>query len=149
MTPNPVVVPGHVSLRTAAHLLAQARVTGAPVIDERGVCVGVLSATDFMRYAEGHSISPAQETSDGSCVCADWQMVELEQLPAEEVTNYMSRDLQVASPRTGITDLARMMVAGHIHRLIVVDEGDRPVGIITTMDILAALAAHATEEICL
>src|SRR5436190_21926771 len=48
MSRDVTTVPCHLSLRQAAHLLAQARVTGAPVIDALGACVGVISATDFI-----------------------------------------------------------------------------------------------------
>ena len=36
----------------AAHLLAQARVSGAPVVDQDGRCIGVISTTDFLHFAE-------------------------------------------------------------------------------------------------
>jgi CBS domain-containing protein len=38
-------------LPSAAHLLRQAGVSGAPVVDEAGRCVGILSASDFLRWA--------------------------------------------------------------------------------------------------
>ena len=52
MSRDMVTIPRTLSLREAAHLLRQADVTGAPVVDERGRCVGVLSAVDFLRWAE-------------------------------------------------------------------------------------------------
>src|SRR5260370_10548324 len=52
MTRDVVAIPEHMSLRTAARLLAGAQVTGAPVIDENGACVGVLSGSDFVRWAD-------------------------------------------------------------------------------------------------
>jgi CBS domain-containing protein len=48
MSRNVVVISQHMSLKAAAHLLAQAEVSGAPVVDEEGRCVGVLSAADLM-----------------------------------------------------------------------------------------------------
>jgi CBS domain-containing protein len=55
MSPDVVTLNRRASLRFAARLLRRADVTGAPVVDERGRCVGVLSAVDFLRYAEGES----------------------------------------------------------------------------------------------
>jgi CBS domain-containing protein len=39
-----VMIPQEMSLNKAAHLLALNRISGAPVIDGEGNCVGVLSA---------------------------------------------------------------------------------------------------------
>jgi predicted transcriptional regulator len=46
---------------------------------------------------------------------------------------------------TPIGDLARMMIDAHIHRLIVVDDAGRPAGVVSSTDLLAALAAAATH----
>src|SRR5262249_52367426 len=48
-----VTIPQEASLRSAARILLQANVSGAPVTDELGRCVGVLSAFDFLRHVEG------------------------------------------------------------------------------------------------
>ena len=52
MSKDVLLIPRKASLRHAAHLLAQSRVSGAPVVDDDGRCVGVLSTTDFMRVVE-------------------------------------------------------------------------------------------------
>ena len=46
MSRNVVVLPREMSLPGAARMLAQAGVTGAPVVDAGGRCIGVLSATE-------------------------------------------------------------------------------------------------------
>ena len=45
-----------------------------------------------------------------------------------------------------IMDLARSMLDAHIHRIIVVDNNCRPIGIVSSTDILAAVAYLNTEE---
>lgn len=45
---------------------------------------------------------------------------------------------------TPIRELARQMIDAHIHRIIVVDDENRPLGIVSSTDLLAALAY--TEE---
>ncbi len=138
MSRDVVVIPQHISLRTAAHLLANAHVTGAPVIDERGVCIGVLSSTDFIHWAEKEHHPLIH--SRGECVCSEWQVVEVEDLPADEVADCMTRDLVTVTPSTPITELARMMLDAHIHRVVVVNNDRRPVGIVSSTDVLAAVA---------
>jgi CBS domain-containing membrane protein len=138
MSRDVVVIPRHLSLRTAAQLLSHARVGGAPVVDSRGRCVGVLSATDFLHRAKDDDTVLCPRAS--ACVCADWQMVELDLLPPDAVAAYMTPDPVTAPATTSVRDLARMMLDAHIHRVIIVDEYQRPVGIVSSTDVLAAVA---------
>jgi CBS domain-containing protein len=135
-----VMVPREMSLRAAAHLLAQAEVSGAPVVDEGGRCIGVLSATDFMHWAEG---GPRREPRGvlTATVCSDWQVVDLELLPADEVSEHMTADPVTVPSTASINELAQSMVDGHIHRLIVVDRDNKPVGVVSSTDVLAAVAS--------
>jgi len=52
----------------------------------------------------------------------------------------MSRDVVTAAAATPIADVARMMLDAHIHRVFVVDAQRRPVGIVSSTDIIAAVA---------
>jgi CBS domain-containing protein len=47
------------------------------------------------------------------------------------------------APSTPIGDLAGRMVEHHIHRVIVVDEADRPIGVVSSTDVLNAVAVAA------
>jgi CBS domain-containing protein len=115
------------------------------VVDEEGRCVGVISAKDFLRWAErGEQAAAVRPTSE--CVCSDWQVIVPEELPRDEVHWYMTTDLVTADPGTPLPELARRMLDAHIHRLVVVDEERRPVGIVTSTDILAAVAYLARHE---
>lgn len=138
MTRDVVLIPRQMSVRCAARLLSEACVSGAPVIDRRGAVVGVLSAMDFLRRAD-HKTA-AGERAGGPCVCSEWQVVEEERLPGEEVAEYMTADPVTAPATAPITTLARMMLDAHIHRVVIVDEAGRPVGIVSATDVLAAVA---------
>jgi CBS-domain-containing membrane protein len=142
MSPDVVTIPQHFSLQKAAHMLSHARVTGAPVIDDRGVCVGVISATDFVHLADVEARPlPCHDSAQGTeCICSEWQVMEVDDLPTDEVGCFMTPDPVTVKPNTAVTDLARMMIDSHIHRLIVVDAERRPVGVVSTTDILAAVA---------
>ena len=52
----------------------------------------------------------------------------------------MSTDPVCVGPHTSIGGIARMMIDAHIHRVIVVDAVRHPVGIVSSTDILAAVA---------
>jgi CBS domain-containing protein len=61
-------------------------------------------------------------------------------LPEEEVGQHMTADPVVVTAETDIRSVARLMLDAHIHRVGVVDEANRLVGIISSTDLLAALA---------
>jgi CBS domain-containing protein len=73
------------------------------------------------------------------CVLMDWQMVDMEKLPTDEVARFMTPQPVTAAPSVSIRDLARMLVDAHVHRIIVVNDKQEPIGIVSSTDLLAAL----------
>ena len=83
--------------------------------------------------------------SEPHCVLVDWQIVHLEKLSTNEVRGFMTPDPVTVKPGASIRTLARMMIDAHIHRVIVVDEDRKPVGIVSSTDLLAVIA-YADDE---
>jgi CBS-domain-containing membrane protein len=143
MSRDVITIPRAMSLRAAAHLLSETRVSGAPVVDETGRCVGVLSATDFMHWVGyGERGAARRGCADPGCVHSAWQITDVDTLPTDEVGAYMTADPVTVQASTPLSELARAMIDAHIHRIIVVDGHYRPVGVVSSTDILAAVA-HA------
>jgi CBS domain-containing protein len=140
MSNHVVMIPREMSLQGAARMLNRAGVSGAPVVDGRGRCIGVLSTTDFMRWVEkGRKNGLSHEP-----MCSAWQIPEAIE-PSCQVEEFMTRDPVLVAPGTRIGELARMMMDARIHRVIVVESAtERPIGIVSSMDILAALARANT-----
>jgi CBS-domain-containing membrane protein len=132
----------------AARVLAEARVGGAPVVDSAGRCIGVFSTTDLARRAQREQRAARKAPPVPGCVCSDWEVVEHEwdTLPAESVSWYMTPDPVLVPPETPLGELARMMVDAHIHRVVVAGADRRPTGIVSSTDLLAALARAAREQ---
>ena len=93
MTRDVTVIPQHLSLKAAAHLLAQANVSGAPVIDEFGRCVGVLSTPDLVQWVDRGARAAKRIGTASACVCADWQIIAMDLMPEDEVGRYMTTDV--------------------------------------------------------
>ena len=68
------------------------------------------------------------------------RLLDTETTPSDTVGAYMTADPVTVSPWRGLRDLARLMLDAHIHRLVVVDEQRWPSGIVSSTDILAAVA---------
>jgi CBS-domain-containing membrane protein len=139
MSHEVLTIPRGMSLRGAAQLLMRAQVSGAPIVDEGGRCVGVLSTSDFLKLAGD---VPAGQSFLAHVAC-DWQVFELEAVPEDSVEQHMTADPVTVLRETTLGELARRMVDAHIHRVIVVDEEQRPVGVVSTTDVLSAVAQDA------
>jgi CBS domain-containing protein len=143
-----VMIPREMSLQGAARMLARACVSGAPVVDADGRCIGMVSATDFMHWVEQGTAEP----DANEAICA-WQMPDEHAESGCRVEDHMTPRPVTASPGTRVTELARRMLDAHAQRIIVVDVSERPIGIVSSTDILAAVAcadpgegARDTEE---
>jgi CBS domain-containing protein len=94
----------------------------------------------IQRKQEGPDGTKMNICSQPNSIFVAWQMVDVEKLPGDAVSRFMTPDTVTAQPATSIRVLARMMMDIHIHRIIVVDKLRRPIGVVSTTDVLEALA---------
>jgi CBS domain-containing protein len=129
------------ALPDAARLLAAARISGAPVVDADGRCVGVLSQSDLARSVGQAPPAPG----DSGEFFADWQVAGPDALPPDAVARHMSEDVITAYPDSTVREMARLMAAFRIHRLIITDFDLRVCGVVSAMDLVGAIAAGPGE----
>jgi CBS domain-containing protein len=126
MMANPVSISESSTYREALLLLTERGVWAAPVIDEAGHPVGVLSGTDLLVHTR-HSL-------DGLTAG----------VPAERMQNTLARDMMtpaVFSVRPGATAerVVEEMVTLKVSRIFVVDEDGVLIGVISALDLLRRL----------
>lgn len=154
MNDEVIRIPRDMGMQAAARCLGQMHVSGAPVVDEQGRCVGVLSSGDFITCCAANRTRCDEhraEVNRGSCLSPDcvgseWQMVNVTETIEGLVSDYMTPDPVMARPETPISRLAQMLVDAHIHRVIIVNEQCHPIGIVSTTDIVAAVARAGADE---
>lgn len=134
-----MTIPHEMSLGEAARLLSNSNIGGAPVVDAEGRCVGVLSSSDFVTWA-------GQEGEVTNFIAPWGEIIDIGDFPDNAIHNYMTALPIVVPPTAPISKLAQMMVEAHIHCILVVAEQDQPCGIVTSTDVLAAVAQVATES---
>jgi CBS-domain-containing membrane protein len=91
---------------------------------------------------DGRDITVCREPH---CVLADWQVVDVERLPNDAVRRFMTANPVTAGTAAAISILARMMIDAHIHRIIIVDREGKPIGVVSSSDLLAALAREKEQ----
>jgi CBS domain-containing protein len=142
MTAPVLTIPQETPLREAAALLCRSHISGAPVVDADGRCVGVLSSSDFVTLARKGG--PAGEHATRTSFIAPWgEWIDIEDSPDSEIRQYMTAKPVAVAPQTPVGALAQTMVDAHIHRVLVVADGGRPQGIVTSTDVLTAVARAA------
>ena len=120
MTVSPVVISEEEAIAGVAELLAGYQISGLPVVDADDRLVGVISQTDLIRL-QGASIP-----------WTGWHGL--------IVRDVMSWPAQTIDGTASLDDAARQMSAAGIHRLIVVDDEQAPIGVISESDLIREIA---------
>jgi len=134
------------TMTDAARRFAQKQISGAPVVNEDRACVGVLSATDFVRREVRKERAPSTPQSNGEPFCNPAVLAIPAERRDERVDDFMTRDVRSVDANASLIDAARKMCDAHVHRLPVLDAGERVVGIISSLDIVAALIGAVEEQ---
>jgi IMP dehydrogenase len=119
MTRGVFTLPASLSLEGAAWALAHRGVSGAPVRDDDGELVGVLSETDLLEAKVGDQIDD----------------------PLRVVADAMTPALLAVGPNEPVAEVVALMIAHRAHRVLVLGDAGELLGIITTVDVLRELAA--------
>jgi len=101
------------NLNTALKLFEERMISGAPVVEPDGSVVGVLSRSDL--------ISALAQQVDFKTT-----------LVGQKMTPFVFH----ARPEQSLIELLEMMTTSRIHRVVVVDDNNRPLGMVTTLDLL-------------
>jgi CBS domain-containing protein len=100
-------------------MFSERKITGAPVVNAKGELVGVISETDIIRKT--NNIGAWSPSTAGQI---------------------MTKPAVTVAPNETLQRVSEMMYNRRIHR-VVVAEGTQIRGILTTMDILRAIATHS------
>jgi CBS domain-containing protein len=118
MTIDPVVISADAPAGEAERLLKAHRVSGLPVV-HGDATAGVISQTDLLVARSSGMIS------------GNWAKL--------LVRHLMTTPAVTVHAGTTLAHAAQLMVTRHIHRLVVVDDEDAPIGVISSLDLLRVL----------
>jgi CBS domain-containing protein len=139
MTTDVVTVDPDSDVTSVAQTFLDHRISAAPVVDQDGVVIGVVSEGDLMRRAR-----PETRRS--------WWLSLVADPTTEFVRNRGTRARDIMTPtvvsvigKTSLSDVARILESNNIKRVPVIEEG-RLVGLVSRADILRCLAAGGSQE---
>jgi CBS domain-containing protein len=131
------------SLHTVSRVFADTETSGAPVVDEIGRIVGIVSEHDIVTY-----LSKFEDTGKGDIDPKELPhlahiYIQASTTPVEEV---MTTDVITAKPETSIDMIARLMTENNINRVPIVVKG-KLVGMVSRVDILRNIAQVELEKV--
>jgi CBS domain-containing protein len=147
MSPNVVTVTETMDLREAAKIFVEERISGAPVVDDLGNLVGVISQSDLVEYEleterELTEEAPFYRRPYDDALRAS-RGFQIEELSADTIKDVMTPYLITIKEDTPIREVAARMAQCGIHRVIVVDEDQQIRGIVTSLDVLRWVAEES------
>ncbi|OGR38249.1 MAG: hypothetical protein A2051_13385 [Desulfovibrionales bacterium GWA2_65_9] len=140
MTPDPVTLSPDTDIRTAATLLLDKKINGAPVVDAQGKLLGVLCQSDLVAQQKQVTMPSIFAMLDGFIALSsrdDFER-EIQKIAATNVAQAMTKDPKTVTPQTLIDEIATVMVNEKLYTLPVVDAG-KLVGVVGKEDILRTL----------
>ena len=121
MTQDPICITTDMNILQATSLLVNNKISGAPVLNEMHMLVGILTERDCIKAA-----THAGYFND----------------VGDPVTHYMSKDVEVVSVDDHLLDVATKFINSQYRRFPVIDR-DRLVGLISRRSVLQALEMTA------
>jgi len=145
MTRDVVTLEAGGTVHEALTLMGENRVSAIPVVDRKGRCVGILSATDLVDMTRDvdddlYHLDLVDSTSRRFLIDRLSHT-----LGEEAVDTYMSESVTTVLPDSTLVNATRKILKAGIHHLPVVDEKDRLVGIVSSIDILAEFVDGAPQ----
>lgn len=131
MSPEPVCVHRETSIADAIQVLLGRSLQGAPVVDEEGDVVGVVSTSDLLAV-----VAPACRAGE------PLDVHRLNEVKKQHVHELLERFPVTCAEDLRVVDACQLMVKQRVHRLVVVRE-QRAVGLISAIDLVRAVAALA------
>jgi CBS domain-containing protein len=140
-----VTVSHDAPLTTVQRLFVEEGIHGAPVVDEEGSVLGVITSMDLLRAAtEDVDASPSEPVYfryDLDLHGFDWDRAPAdlrERLSGSVASDAMTSEVVAVSPETPVAGVARVLRENGVHRVLVIEDG-LVRGIVSTMDLIALL----------
>lgn len=145
MSTNPISLRRDASVQEAIALLTDRNFDAAPVIDENGRPIGVVTVSDilihdreYVRFLKTGDITARSDLRDhGGRLPDDFGIEVADRTRVDEI---MTPTVFTVTQNTDIREVVHRMLDLKVHHLFVADEDGVLVGVISTCDILRCLA---------
>lgn len=144
MTKDVVAVRKDTTIRELAEIFTTRRISCAPVVDQDGTLVGIVTETDLVEQDKSLHIPTVVSIFDWVIYLESGKKFEkeLKKMTGQTVGDIYSTEVDTVAPNTPISEVADLMSSKKIHALPVVD-GGKVVGIIARIDLIRTMIGQA------
>jgi CBS domain-containing protein len=141
MTKEVISVSPSTTIEEFARVLVDKRISGAPVVDEKGELIGIVTENDLIRKNKRFHIPTIVRLFDAFIMLQSQSMIEAEikAMAAVTVEDIYIKKVFTVSEDTNLDELASLMADKKVH-LVPVVEGKSIKGIIGKIDIIRGLS---------
>ncbi len=141
MTKKVITVNEDLPVRKLAKILSENRISGAPVVNDEGTVVGVVTESDLIDQAKKIHIPTVVAIFDAFLYLENPEHLEkeLKKMAASTAGDISTRKFASVTEETPLDEMATMMAEENVHTLPVLEDGHL-VGVIGKSDIIRTLA---------
>lgn len=131
-----------------ARLFDEQDIHAAPVLTKQGKCVGIITSHDIVEYESERQAmqnelrhgKPFDMAHYGSGLGVHWPWLRF-----GEVGYHMSKQIEPANPNDTLSRVAKVMCSKHRHHVLVLDDAGKPIGMLSSLDLLGFITG---EPVC-
>jgi CBS domain-containing protein len=142
MTTPVITVTPETSIKDLATLLTKNQISGAPVVDNAGILLGIVTETDLL-FTEKPLNIPAFFIILDTLVYLENPFKlekELKELTARTVADIYTHECLTANPDMPVGRIANLMVTEKKYLLPVIDQNEKVIGIISRTDMMSLIS---------
>lgn len=142
MTTDVITVRRETTIRELAELFFQKRISSAPVVDDRGDLLGMVSESNLVEQDKSLHIPTVVSIFDWVIYLESDKRFEkeLQKMTGQTVGDIFTSPARSVSPESPINEVADIMSTEKIHAVPVVD-GNRVVGVIGRIDMIRSMVS--------
>lgn len=146
MQRNPLVVGVTDQVSDVAKRFQFHGIHSAPVVDAEGVCVGLITGSDLVRFeAAREALENHWHRGDKFDSARYDNELAADELQYDQVGSLMTKQFETISAGVALVDAIALMYNQQQHHLLILDGLGKPYGILSSMDILGYLIGRRTE----
>jgi len=145
MTKDVISIDDTALLTVAIRRMDDRRISVLPVVDSQGALIGILSTMDLVQtFHEVNSDLGALSVVNDSTRDFLLQLL-MEQGDNTRVCDVMTSPVVTTGPGTNLIVAAQMLTDKKYHHLPIVDDNQQPIGMLSTSDLVRALAEQGAR----
>jgi CBS-domain-containing membrane protein len=140
MTSDVITVKKETTIRELAELFSRHRISMAPVVDDSGDMIGIVTETDLVEQDKSLHIPTVISLFDWVIYLESDKKFEkeLKKMTGQTVGDIYTQAVKTVAPAAPLSDLADIMSSGKIHAIPVLED-KKVVGIVARIDLIRTM----------